>query len=245
MFHPADHSMERGWVGRIDGDRVIHLAAQTLQSYFTGGGSAREHAEYLLTDVRFLAPVLHPPAVRVFEEQGAFAFANPAAIVGPGAEVATPAPRGPSTGGGRSAGEPSNDRLQGGLSLVPRIAGVIGADGELAGITAFAEFRDPSRAPPKDRDFALGLGPLVVTTDACDPDGLEAVVRVDGLARLRGVFAGFDWAAAVDLAADGTALKPGDLIAGPGLGTADGIEPGSSVELEVEAVGVLAHTVGV
>ena len=46
MFHPLDHPLERGWVGRIEGERVIHLAAQTLQSFFTGGGTAREHAEY-------------------------------------------------------------------------------------------------------------------------------------------------------------------------------------------------------
>ena len=88
MFHPLDHPMERGWVGRIDGEHVVHLAAQTLQSFFTGGGGAREHAVYPLDDVCLLAPVLHPPAVRVFESQGSFAFANPAAIIGPRAEVA-------------------------------------------------------------------------------------------------------------------------------------------------------------
>ena len=90
MFHPHGHPMERGWVGRIDGDRVVHLAAQTLQSYFLGGGGAREHAEYALDDVELLAPVLHPPAVRVFEDAHRFAFANPAAIRSPGAEAHTP-----------------------------------------------------------------------------------------------------------------------------------------------------------
>ena len=48
MFHPAGHPLERGWVGWVDGDRVVQLAAQTLQSFFTGGGTAREHAEYPL-----------------------------------------------------------------------------------------------------------------------------------------------------------------------------------------------------
>ena len=48
MFTPKELALERGWPGRIDGDRVIQLAAQTLQSFFTGGGSAREHAEYPL-----------------------------------------------------------------------------------------------------------------------------------------------------------------------------------------------------
>ena len=67
MFHPSDNPMERGWVGRVDGERVVHLAAQTLQAFFLGGGGAREHAEYRLADVTLLAPVLQPPTVRLFE----------------------------------------------------------------------------------------------------------------------------------------------------------------------------------
>ena len=47
MFTPKELALERGWPGRIEGDRVIQLAAQTLQSFFTGGGSARDHGEYL------------------------------------------------------------------------------------------------------------------------------------------------------------------------------------------------------
>ncbi len=90
MFHPVGHPMERGWVGRIDGDRVIHLAAQTLQSFFLGGGRAREHAEYALAEVELLAPVLHPPSVRIFDDERSFEFANPAAIVGPGATIVIP-----------------------------------------------------------------------------------------------------------------------------------------------------------
>ena len=87
MFHPVDHPMKRGWVGRIDGEHVIQLAAQTLQAFFTGGGSAREHAVYPLAGVQLLAPVLHPPSVRVFEDQRYFCFANPAAILGPDAVI--------------------------------------------------------------------------------------------------------------------------------------------------------------
>src|SRR5512134_1904601 len=110
MFHPVDHPMERGWVGRIDGDQVVHLAAQTLQSFFTGGGSAREHAVYLLADVCLLAPVLHPAAVRVFEDERTFAFANPAAIVPSRAQVE------------RSA--PGDKASQGKLRVLPRLAAV-------------------------------------------------------------------------------------------------------------------------
>ena len=66
MFRPLDRDLPRGWPGRIEGDRVIQLAAQTLQSFFTGGGQAREHAEYRLDDVRLLPPVLRPPSIRDF-----------------------------------------------------------------------------------------------------------------------------------------------------------------------------------
>ena len=157
MFHPNDHPMERGWVGRIDGDRVLHLAAQTLQSLFLGGGGAREHAEYALADVTLLVPVQHPPTVRIFDGQESFAFANATAICGPGATV---------TAGGAP------------LVLLPRLACVIGAEGRIGGYTLLAEWRSTGVAPPKDRDFALGLGPVVVTPDELDPTPEAIVVRV-------------------------------------------------------------------
>jgi hypothetical protein len=209
MFHPAGHPMERGWVGRVDGDRVVHLAAQTLQSFFTGGGSVREHAEYPLAEVVLLAPVLHPPSIRVFEDDGSFAFANPAAVVGPGAEIG-----------------PSNTVLQGGLAVRRRIAAVIGAGGLIGGLTILAEWRAPALRPPKDRDFALGLGPVVVTTDECPVDPL-----------------GFDWTAALALAGSGTVLYPGDLLAGPALEQRDGIAAGETVALEIPGLGTLEQRV--
>jgi hypothetical protein len=230
MFHPVDHPLERGWVGRVDGDRVVQLAAQTLQSFFTGGGSAREHAEFPLSDVKLLAPILHPPSIRVFDEQDGCAFANPAAIMGPGATVET-------------ARAPSDTVSQGQLALFPRLAAVIGAQGELAAFTILAEWRDPARRPPKDRDFALGLGPVAVTTDELDPSGRTIAVRVDGAERGSGAFSGFDWPAAVSLAADGTRLYPGDLIAGPGSALVDEVAPGSRVELEVDGIGVLEQRI--
>ncbi len=231
MFHPLDHPLERGWVGRVDGEHVIQLAAQTLQSLFTGGGSAREHAVYPLAGVRLLAPVLHPPAVRIFEDQTTFAFANPAAIVGPGADV-------------RASREARTDSLLQELTLLARVAGVVGADGAVAGFTIFADWREPGRVPPKDRDFASGLGPLVVTPDELDPGGLEAIIRIDGRERVRDTLGDFDSQGAHDLAADGTRLYPGDLLVGPALAEVDGILHGSSIELEVPGIGALEQVVG-
>jgi len=96
MFSPRELDLERGWPGRIDGDRVVQLAAQTLQAFFTGGGSAREHAEYPLADVVLRAPVLYPPSIRFFAPFEArpepfFFFGNTASISGPEAEIHGPA----------------------------------------------------------------------------------------------------------------------------------------------------------
>ena len=126
MFTPRELALERGWPGRIEGDRVIQLAAQTLQSFFTGGGEAREHAEYALADVDLRPPVLYPPTVRdfmAFEEHVAnarrlrggevpkewyevpvFYFSNPAAIYGQDAVVPYP------DGNARSSTTSSNAR---------------------------------------------------------------------------------------------------------------------------------------
>jgi len=226
MFHPAEQPLERGWVGRIDGEHVTQLAAQTLQSFFTGGGGAREHAVYPLAAVQLVAPVLHPPSVRVFSDQATFEFANPAAICSPNASVRAP----------------GNERSRGALVVLARVAGVVGADARIAGFTLLAEWRDQRLDPPKDRDFALGLGPVVVTADELDPEGLDVAVRVDGDARAQGSGDGFDWTAARDLAAAGTRLYPGDLIAGPALEPVE-VEPGTALELDATRIGALAQTV--
>jgi hypothetical protein len=222
MFHPNDTPMERGWVGRVDGERVIHLAAQTLQSFFLGGGGAREHAEYALSDVTLLVPVLFPPAVRVFEgsaQDRQFWFANPAAVLGPGATVR----------------RPSTDELV----VFPRLAAVVGADGAIGGFSVYADLRADGLPPQKDRDFGSVLGPVVITQDELADASLEAAVRT-GEAQFSGKsLGGFDWRGAFEFAAAGTALRPGDIIAG----LAPALVPISagdvSVEISVDGIGVL------
>jgi hypothetical protein len=220
MFHPLEHPLERGWVGRIDGDHVVHLAAQTLETYFTGGGTAREHAVYPLEAVRLLPPVLHPPSIRVFDDDTSFTFANPAAVVGPEASVS-------------ADGDP--------LALLPSVAAVIGAEGRVGGFTGFAEWRRQGATPPKDRDFALGLGPVVATPDEVGNE-ISALVRVDGEERLRSELR-FDWAAAGGVAAQGTVLRPGDLLVAPALGVVEPISAEADVEVDVEHVGTLRQGV--
>jgi hypothetical protein len=150
MFSPRDQDLERGWPGRIDGDRVIQLAAQTLQAFFAGGGQAREHADYPLADVVFRAPVLHPPSVRIFDDAGDFAFANPAAI--------------------KAAGEDPGVR---GAEQVEHVAAIVGVDNAIGGFTPLFEWVAPRLDGAKQRDFALTLGPVVTTPDEGAPPGVD------------------------------------------------------------------------
>jgi hypothetical protein len=150
MFSPRDQDLERGWPGRIDGDTVIQLAAQTLQAFFTGGGQAREHAEYPVADVVFRAPVLRPPSIRIFDDAGDFAFANPAAIKAVDEDPGVP-----------------------GAEQVERVAGIIGADAAIGGFTPLIEWVAPQLQGAKRHDFALTLGPVVTTSDEGAPPGVD------------------------------------------------------------------------
>ena len=150
MFSPRDQDLERGWPGWIDGETVVQLAAQTLQAFFSGGGQAREHAEYPLADVVFRAPVLHPPSVRIFGDDGDFVFANPAAV--------------------KAAGEEPGVE---GAEAVERMAAIIGADGAIGGFTPLVEWVALRLRGAKQRDFALELGPVVTTPDEGSPPHVD------------------------------------------------------------------------
>jgi hypothetical protein len=214
MFHPNDQPMERGWVGRIDGDRMIHLAAQTLQSFFLTGGTSREHAEYPLAETTLLVPVQYPPTVRLFDERDVFRFGNATAVVGDGTAV---------TGGF--------------LRARARIAAVVGAEGAIGGFSALLEWVDPAEEPAvKASDFGLVLGPVVVTPDEADPARARATLRGPG-SEVSAAARAFAWDDAVALAGRRTMLRPGDLLVGPVVAELDDTDGG--VELEVEGIGVL------
>ena len=202
MFSPAEQELERGWPGRIDGDEVIQLAAQTLQAYFTGGGNAREHARYPLEDVVLRAPVLHPPAIRIFGDDGDFVFANPAAVHGPYDPVVLPE---------------GVDAIEGRL----RLAAVMSAGREIGGFTLLNEWHAELRGA-KARDFAISLGPVVVTPDELETAG--------------------DWDPLVELVARNTRLYPGDILAAGGelLGP---FGAGDVVEVGFDPIGTLRSSV--
>ena len=265
MFTPRELGLERGWPGLVEGDKVIQLAAQTLQSFFTGGGTARHHAEYDLADVEFRAPVLQPPSVRDFYafeqhvktarasrglevpqewyEIPVFYFSNPAAIYGPGDEVPRPA---------------DTDELDYELE----VAAIVGANGQIGGFTIMNDWsaRDLQRAemrvglgPSKGKDFATSLGPIVVTPDELDGSTGSMLARVNGEERSRGSLADMhhSWETIVAHAARNTRLLPGDVLGSGTVGTGcilehgDGrwLQPGDVVELEVEGIGILRNTI--
>jgi len=203
MFSPKGIDLERGWPGRIDGDRVVQLAAQTLQVFFTAGGALRDHAEYALADVDLRAPVLHPPSIRLFDDAGDFVFGNTAAVFGPAQEVPYP--------------EGSSD-LRSGRAL----AAVVGAEGFIGGFTAANAWSAPDLPGAKRYDFALSVGPVLVTPDEYD--------------------AGPGWDACRASAALNTKLRPGDLLVrriDPGVPAASG----ELVEVSLDGIGVLANVV--
>ena len=265
MFTPRELELERGWPGLIEGDTVIQLAAQTLQAFFTGGGTARHHAEYALADVEFRAPVLHPPSVRDFYafeqhvktarasrgldvpqewyEIPVFYFSNPAAIYGPDDEVPYP--------------EGTHE-----LDYELECAAIIGAEGAIGGFTVLNDWsaRDVQRAemrvglgPAKGKDFATSIGPVLVTPDEFDGTSGAMVARVNGEERSRGNLGDMHhgWDALLAQAARNTVLRPGDIIGSGTVGSGcilehgDGrwLQPGDVVELEIEGIGVLRNTI--
>ncbi|HKY12719.1 MAG TPA: fumarylacetoacetate hydrolase family protein [Gaiellaceae bacterium] len=266
MFRSKGTDLIRGWPARIEGDRVVQLAAQTLESYFTGGGKAREHAEYTLDEIELLPPVLRPPSIRdfyAFEQHvktaraargldvpeewyriPVFYFSNPEVIFGPEDEI--PYPIGTKE-----------------LDYELEVAAVIGAGGRIGGFTVMNDWsaRDLQRAemkvglgPSKGKDFATSLGPIVVTPDEFDGSAATMVAKVNGEERSRGELADMyhSWDAIVEHAARNTVLHAGDILGSGTVGTGcilehgDGrwLQPGDVVELEVEGIGTLRNTVG-
>ncbi|HEY6928343.1 MAG TPA: fumarylacetoacetate hydrolase family protein, partial [Thermoanaerobaculia bacterium] len=230
----------------------------------TGGGQAREHAEYPLDEVRLLAPVQRPPSVRDFYafeqhvknaravtgrgevppewyELPAFYFSNPAAIYGPDDEIQYP---------------DGTEKLDYELE----IAAVVAADGEIGGFTVMNDWsaRDLQRkemaiglGPAKGKDFATSLGPVIVTPDEL---GDVMVARVNGEERSRGSLADmyWSWEQIVDHASRNTELRPGDVIGSGTVGTGCILEHGDErwlqrgdeIELEVEGIGILRNRIG-
>jgi 2-keto-4-pentenoate hydratase/2-oxohepta-3-ene-1,7-dioic acid hydratase in catechol pathway len=203
MFSPKGMGLERGWPGRVDGDRVVQLAAQTLQVFFTAGGALREHAEYPLAAVDLRAPVLYPPNIRLFSSSD-FAFGNTGAVYGPEDEIPYP--------------EGSQD-----LRTGPAVAAMIGAEGAIGGFTGANVWTASDLPGIKSRDFALTIGPVLVTADEYG--------------------AGREWNERVAHAARNTVLRPGDLLVVPTGGAGEPVSRGDIVEVVLDGIGPLRNRV--
>lgn len=255
--------------GRLEGDEVVELAAPGLLAWLRGEGREEIGARHALGAVRLLAPVPEPPSVRDFfafeghvatgwrlrggaipeawYEVPVFYFSNPASIHGPNEPVRRPA---------------ATQRLDFELE----VAAVLGPEGEIAGFTLFNDWsaRDVQRhemtvglGPAKGKDFAISLGPWLVTPDELPlRDGrlaVEATVTVNGeeITRSHAGEMHWTWEQLIAHAARDTRLRPGDVV---GSGTlnrgcllelnADAdeprwLEPGDVVEIAAEGLGAL------
>ena len=255
-------------VGRLQGDVVSALRASSMLGWLRGEGTEDAGEQHPLEGVELLAPVPEPPSVRdFFAFEGhvatgwrlrggeippawygapAFYFSNPASIHGPGEPVRRPA----------------STKL---LDFELEIAAVVGSNGEIAGFTLFNDWsaRDVQReemtvglGPAKGKDFAISLGPWLVTPDELPySDGrlqVDAFAEVNGveLTRTSAAEQHFSWPELVSHAARDTRLRPGDLL-GSGtlnrgclleLGPLEGdrfLEPGDTVAIGADGLGTL------
>jgi len=233
-----------------------------------------------------LAPVGRPPSIRdfyAFEAHVAtarrgrgldmdpdwyalpvFYFSNPAAVVGPGDPVAAP------------AGCAELDFELEVAAVVGIEAGDVAPERWLDVVAGFCVLNDWSArdlqrremrqglGPAKGKDFALSLGPVLVTPDELPgvasgrPSG-AMVARVNGVERSRGELAdiGHPWSALVAHASRDTRLLPGDVLGSGTVGTGCILElalthgpeaepwlaPGDVVELEVAGLGALRNPI--
>ena len=154
MFTPrGDRDLERGWPGRIDGDTrdpargadaagVLHRRRPRRASTPSIRSPRSSSARRCSTRRRCGSSTGDD-----------FRFANPAAIVGAGAEIAA------------ARGRPS--------SCPCAAAAIVGADGAIGGFTPLVEWTAPQLPGEKARDFALALGPVVTTPDEGAPPGAD------------------------------------------------------------------------
>lgn len=259
-------------VGRLEGEEVAVLTAPDMLAWLRGGGHEDAGPRHALADVTLLAPVPEPPSVRDFfafeghvatgwrlrggeipeawYEIPVFYFSNPASIHGPGEPVRKPAAT----------------QL---LDFELEVAAVLGEGGEIAGFTLFNDWsaRDVQRqemtvglGPAKGKDFAISLGPWLVTPDELSMrDGrldVTATVTVNGeeVTRSEAAEMHWTWEQMIAHAGRDTRLRAGDVIGsgtlnrgcllelGP-LVSGDGVErflePGDVVEIAAEGLGAL------
>ncbi|WP_049901793.1 fumarylacetoacetate hydrolase family protein [Natrinema sp. J7-1] len=134
------------------------------------------------------------------------------------------------------------------------------AEEHIAGYTVFNDFSardiqgeemEGRLGPAKGKDFANGLGPYLVPRESIDVLSAPMTARVDGEVWSEGTVDEMyhSFAEIIEHVSQSETLYPGDVIGsgtvgeGCGLELGQWLEDGSTVELAVEGIGTLAHTV--
>jgi 2-keto-4-pentenoate hydratase/2-oxohepta-3-ene-1,7-dioic acid hydratase in catechol pathway len=218
--------------------------------------------------IRPLAPIPHAPSLRIFRsdlqpqvlegdesEQARFFYGNPMCLVGASQLINYP------------------DAVKA-LGFYPLVAAILVADAYqvdvedaddlILGVTLLNMLVSKDRESIELRSGGIGsshdiggaIGPVLTTPDELDDHvvdaatgkryGLNAVVRVNGVERMRGNLSDlpFTLAEAISSASQTCTLKSGDIIALGAVATSEGLpillDPGDEVQLAVENLGAIS-----
>jgi len=260
-------------VGVLDCDGVSELAAPSTLAWLAGEGHDRTGAEHALADVELLSPLPVPASYRdfmTFESHAKRTFS--AVLDDPEHQVPAYWYEAPSFYFGNHfafverVGVPAGVE---GLDLELEVAGVIGADGQIAAFTLLNDWsaRDVQRKESsvglglhKSKDFTNSIGPWLVTPDEVGYENgrmsVEAEVELNGETIIRTSNADqyFTWDQMVAHAAQNTRLPAGSVL---GSGTLPGgsliengavesgrwLQPGNKVTLRATGLGELSNEI--
>jgi fumarylacetoacetate (FAA) hydrolase len=287
---PGEETARLG--AQIAGDQIAALDGDLL-TLIQAGAAAGEQASaqadgstqrWKLSDVKLQAP-LRPTSLRdfyAFEDHVAtahanrgkdvptewyqipvFYFSNPMPVFGPGENVPMPA-------------------YTQALDFELEIAAIVGRGGRdiapenaekhIFGYTVFNDWsaRDVQRkemkvglGPAKGKDFALSLGPVVVTADELAGQqegragvfnlGMHALINGEEVSKGNWASLHYSFGEMISRASEGVDLYPGEMIGSGTVGTGclleltkgkgPWLQIGDEVELEIEGIGKLKNTV--
>ena len=273
----ADALIPADMLGFLQGGSMsMDHACRALEFAEKGAeGASGQPLMQALAAVRLLAPVPRPASIRdtisfeghmrAFErrtgkvtpdlwyQRPIYYKGNPAAVVGPEAQVRWPA-----------YAEKLDYELEFGIIIGKSGCDIAEGDAgsHIAGYLIFNDFsaRDiipgevsVNLGPSKGKDFdtSNAMGPWLVTPDELDPRNLNMVARINGEVWSQGNSGDMYWTFEQMIAfmSQSETLHPGDFI---GSGTIENgcgdemdkwLQPGDVVELEVEGLGMLRNTI--